>query len=58
MQDLFIIKLMNNFTVAMKSGGAMALPAPPVAPPLYRDDLYYQNRHWTLILGYHQTLLL
>ena len=34
MQDLFIIKLMNNFTVAMKSGGAMALPAPPVAPPL------------------------
>ena len=34
MQDLFIIKLMNNFTVAMTSGGAMALPAPPVAPPL------------------------
>ena len=37
MQDLFIIKLMNNFTVAMKSSGAMALSAPPVAPPLKKN---------------------
>ena len=34
MQARLINKLINNFIIAIKNGGAMALPAPPVAPPL------------------------
>ena len=34
---------MNNFIITMKSGRAMALPAPPVAPPLIIDRISEQE---------------